>query len=225
MLKLQMRASLAALMALSLSSAAIAPLFVLQPASAGIFAQSDTQRGTPTRSTGDVPSGTRVRVAEQDNKKIILSPDETFAATLITTEDIQTTSGTIVVPRGTRIEGEFRPARDSGGTQFFARRIMFRDGTERNIDASSNIVDTRQTIRKGINTDSIWQGALVGGGASAIISSIVSNVGIFKVLGGAGIGALAGYLINGRKKSEVVVVEPNQDLDLTFNTDLYLSSL
>ena len=221
MLKQPMRVSVAALMALSLSSAAITPLLVLQPANAGIFAQSDT----PTRSTGDIPTGTRVRVAELDNKKIVISPDETFAATLITTEDIRTTRGTIVVPRGTRVEGEFRPAREGGGTQFFARRIILRDGTEHNIDASSNIIDTRKTIRKGINTDSIWQGALVGGGASAIISSIVSDVGIFKVLGGAGIGALAGYLINGRKKSEVIVVEPDQNLDLTFNSDLFLSRL
>jgi hypothetical protein len=215
------QSSVAVLMVLGLSTATVAPIAMLeQPAMAGIFAQS----GSNSSSSRDVLSGTRIRVEEQDGKKIVIGPDETFAATLVTTEEVRSDRGTVLIPRGTEVKGEFRPARDHEGTQFIARRIIFRDGTERDLDASSNILNTRKKISKGVNVDPIWQGALVGGGASAIISSIVSDVGIFKVLGGAGAGALAGWLIAGRKKTEVIVIEPSENLELTLDSDLALSS-
>jgi hypothetical protein len=221
MLRRSWQSKVAVLMVLGLSTATVTPIVMLeQPAMAGIFAQS----GSTVRSSTDVLSGTRIRVEEQDGKKIVISPKETFAATLITTEEVRSNRGTILIPRGTKVEGEFRPARDQEGTQFFARRIIFRDGTERNLEASSNIINTRKKISKGVNINPIWQGALVGGGASAIISSIVSDVGIFKVLGGAGAGALAGYLIAGRKKTEVIIVEPSESMELTLDSDLVLSN-
>ncbi|MCG9891488.1 MAG: hypothetical protein MH252_10480 [Thermosynechococcaceae cyanobacterium MS004] len=226
MLKPTLRTNIAVLMALSLGTSSIAPLVMLErPAVAGIFSQSNSvSQRNPVRG-GDVFSGTRIRVEEQDGKKIVIGPDENLAATLVTVEPVRSDRGTILIPRGTQIEGEFRPARDREGTQFFARRIIFRDGTERNLDASSNVINTRKRIRKGVNIDPIWQGAIVGGGASAIISSIVSDVGIFKVLGGAGAGALAGWLLAGRKKTEVIVVDPAvESLELTLDSDLLLSS-
>jgi hypothetical protein len=241
------RSSVAVLMVLGLSTATVAPIAMLeQSAMAGIFAQSgssgsssrdrdngssrdngsfrDSDSSRDSGSSRDVLSGTRIRVEEKDGKKIVLGPDETFAATLVATEEVRSNRGTVLIPRGTEIEGEFRPARNEAGTQFIARRIIFRDGTERNLNASSNIVNTRKKISKGVNVGPIWQGALVGGGASAIISSIVSDVGIFKVLGGAGAGALAGWLIAGRKKTEVIVIEPSENLELTLDSDLALSN-
>ncbi len=250
MLRRSWQSKVAVLMLLGLSTATVTPIVMLeQPAMAGIFAQSGSSgsssrdrdngsfrdRDSRDRDNGsfrdrnsgsfrDVLSGTRIRVEEQDGKKIVISPKETFAATLITTEEVRSNRGTILIPRGTKVEGEFRPAGDQEGTQFFARRIIFRDGTERNLEASSNIINTRKKISKGVNINPIWQGALVGGGASAIISSIVSDVGIFKVLGGAGAGALAGYLIAGRKKTEVIIVEPSESMELTLDSDLVLSN-
>lgn len=226
MLKPTLRTNIAVLMVLSLGTSSIAPIVMLErPAVAGIFSQSNSiSQRNPVRG-GDVFSGTRIRVEEQDGKKIVIGPDENLAATLVTVEPVRSDRGTILIPRGTQIEGEFRPARDREGTQFFARRIIFRDGAERNLDASSNVINTRKRIRKGVNIDPIWQGAIVGGGASAIISSIVSDVGIFKVLGGAGAGALAGWLLAGRKKTEVIVVDPAvESLELTLDSDLLLSS-
>jgi hypothetical protein len=134
---------------------------------------------------------------------------------------VRSQAGTVVIPRDTRIEGEFRPAQD--GTRFVARRIILRDGSEQNINARTNVVNYRKTIQRGTNTDPIWQGALVGGGASVLISSIVTRPGIFKTLAGAGAGALAGYLIGGRKRSEVIVVRPDEPLSLTFDSDLVLN--
>jgi hypothetical protein len=227
MLKQRWHSSLAVLTALSLGAGTIAPLFAFErPANAGIFAQQVNggllhNNRIAQNNSGRVRAGTTVEVEQPDGKRIVLTPDETVAVTLVTRDPVRSQSGTILIPRGTKIEGEFRPAQD--GTEFVARRIIFRDGTERNINARTNIVNYRKKIQRGTNTDPIWQGALVGGGASVLISSIVTRPGIFKTLAGAGAGALAGYLIGGRKRTEVIVVDPDQPLSLTFDSDLVVS--
>jgi hypothetical protein len=227
MLKQHLNASVAVLTALSLGTGTIVPLIGFErPAAAGIFAQQSNgvlQRGTISQNTsGRIEEGTTFDVVQPDGKRIIVTPDETVAVTLVTREAVRSQAGTVLIPRGTRIDGEFRPEGD--GTQFVARRIIFRDGTERNLDARSNVVNERRKIQKGSNTDPIWQGALVGGGASVLISSIVTRPGIFKTLAGAGAGALAGYLLAGRKRTEVIVVRPDEPLSLTLDSDLVISS-
>jgi hypothetical protein len=227
MLKQHWHSSFAVLTALSLGAATIAPLIGFErPADAGIFAQQNnsglSNNNTISQSSsGRIRQGTTVEIEQPDGKKIIVMPDETVAVAMITRDAVRSQSGTVLIPRDTRILGEFRPAQD--GTQFVARRIIFRDGTERNINARTNVVNYRKKIQKGTNTDPIWQGALVGGGASVLISSIVTRPGVFKTLAGAGAGALAGYLIAGRKRTEVIVVRPEEPLTLTFDSDLVVS--
>jgi hypothetical protein len=226
MLKQHWHSSVAVLTALSLGTATIAPLIGFErPAAAGIFAQQDTnelQRDSIVQNTsGRIREGTTFDVAEPNGKRIVLTPEETAAVSLVTTQAVRSQSGTVLIPKGTRVEGEFRPGGD--GTQFVARRIIFRDGTERSLRASSNIVNNRKKIQKGTNAGPIWQGALVGGAASVAISSIVTKPGVFKTLAGAGAGALAGWLIAGRKRVEVIVVEPDDPLTLTLDSDLVLS--
>lgn len=228
MLKQHLHTSVAVLTALSLGTGAIiVPLIGFErPAAAGIFAQqgssSALQRKTISQNTlGRIQQGTTFDVVEPDGKRIIVTPDETASVTLVTSDAVRSQAGTVLIPRKTRIDGEFRPEGD--GTQFVARRIIFRDGTERNLEARSNVVNYRKKIQKGTNTDAIWQGALVGGGASVLISSIVTRPGIFKTLAGAGAGALAGYLLAGRKRTEVIVVRPDEPLSLTLDSDLVIS--
>ncbi len=224
MLKQQWRSSVALLTALSLGTGTVAQLIGFEvPATAKTPAQ---QSSTLSRidiaqriAAGQIRRGTALELAEPNGKRIIVAPDETARVTLITTQAVRSQSA--VIPEGTKIEGEFRPAGD--GTQFVARRIIFRDGNSQNIDGRSNIVNYRKTVKKG-STDPIWQGALVGGGASVIISSLVTRPGIGKTLAGAGAGALAGYLLGGRgKSSEVIVVRPNEPLTLTLDSNLNLN--
>jgi hypothetical protein len=225
MLKQQWRSSVALLAALSLSTGTIAQFVVGFNASATaktIAQQSGTLSSfdiAQRLGSGQIRRGTILDLAEPNGKRIIVAPDETARVTLVTTQAVR--SQTAVIPEGTKIEGEFRPAGD--GTQFVAQRIIFRDGNSQNIDGRSNIVNYRKTVRKG-SSDPIWQGALVGGGASVIISSLVTKPGIGKTLAGAGAGALAGYLLGGRgKSSEVIVVRPNEPLTLTLDSNLVLN--
>lgn len=226
MLKQQWHSGVAILTALSLGTGTVAPLIGFErPAAAGIFAQQSSSSTLHNRvsqnTSGRIRQGTSIYVAEPNGKKIIVVPEETAPVTLVTQEALRSDAGTVLVPRGTKIEGEFRPAED--GTQFVARRIIFRDGFERSLNAHTNIVNYRKKIQKGTNTDPIWQGALVGGAASVAISSIVTKPGVFKTLAGAGAGALAGWLLAGRKRVEVIVVRPEEPLTLTLDSDLLLS--
>jgi hypothetical protein len=224
MLKRQLHSSVALLTALSLGTGTVSQLMGFEsPAAARTVAQQNGTLSPVTVaqnfSSGRIRRGTVLDLAEPNGKRIIVTPNDTARVTLVTTQSIRSQSA--VIPEGTKIEGEFRPARD--GTQFVAQRIIFRDGTSQNIDGRSNIVNYRTTVKKG-NSDRIWQGALVGGGASVLISSVVTKPGIGKTLAGAGAGALAGYLLGRGKKTEVIVVRPNEPLTLTLDSDLILNN-
>jgi hypothetical protein len=224
MLKQQWRSSVALLTALSLGTGTIAQFIGFDAvATAETIAQQSGSLSSfniaQRFGSGQIRRGTVLDLAEPNGKRIIVAPDETARVTLVTTQAVR--SQTAVIPEGTKIEGEFRPAGD--GTQFVARRIIFRDGTSQNIDGRSNIVNYRKTVKRG-SSDPIWQGALVGGGASVIISSLVTRPGIGKTLAGAGAGALAGYLLGGRGRStEVIVVRPDEPLTLTLDSNLVLN--
>ncbi len=226
MLKQQWHSGVALMTALSLGTGTLISLAGAEfPANARTVSQQNngSSRTIVAQSnSGLFTRGTVIDVAEPNGRRIVLAPNDSANVTLVTTRTIQANSGYGAIPRGTKIEGEFRPVGD--GTQFVAKRIIFRNSNSRNIDARSNIVSYRTTVKKG-STDPIWQGALAGGGASVIISSVVSKPGIAKTLAGAGAGALAGYLIGGggSKSKEVIVVRPNQSLALTLDSDLVLS--
>jgi hypothetical protein len=67
------------------------------------------------------------------------------------------------------------------------------------------------------------KGAAIGGAAAAALSGLTGDkkISILEVLGGAGAGA-AGGLVLGRKKVDVVVINPNTDLALKLRSDLAL---
>jgi hypothetical protein len=206
------KSSVAALMMVSVGTTTTLPMLVMtQPATAGIFAQNRRV----------VPAGTIIPLEQPDGKRIVVTPDESVKVTLVTVEDVQGRRGNAVIPRGTKVKGEFRPT--NGGTAFYAQRIELPNGS-REIEGRTNVIDTRTTVKKG-SSDPIWQGALVGGGAATIISALVTRPGIGKTLLGAGVGAAAGWLIGGRGRSaEVIVVEPERNnLDLRLENDLFLS--
>jgi hypothetical protein len=92
MLKKSWKSGVAVFMTLGLTTTGtVVPLMLLErPAVAGLFSQSDGN-------TVQVPSGTTIRVAEQDGKKIIITPDETMNVTLVTTEAVRSSMGTVLI--------------------------------------------------------------------------------------------------------------------------------
>ncbi len=203
----------------ALSNAAnAAPLFPSQP-----YPQSPQYPSTQQAQTSQVriPRGTVLPVT-YDKDRIIVAPNETSAVTLKIARNVRTSSGLLLIPAGSQVEGELRPSQ--GGTQFFAKTLILTNGDRLAIDAYSNVVTRTETIKKGADVGAILTGAGIGAGAAAIIGVITGNHRISKtnVLIGGGLGALGQFLLR-RGSADVLVVNPQTDLSLTLNNSLALN--
>ncbi|MBI4780699.1 MAG: hypothetical protein HY785_05190 [Oscillatoriophycideae cyanobacterium NC_groundwater_1537_Pr4_S-0.65um_50_18] len=163
-----------------------------------------------------VPAGTLIPLRYDKAEKIILKLDETLPVTLTVTQNVLTARGTVLIPEGSQIEGQFEPV--EGGTQFVAENVILPDDRQSSIDAVSSPITETETISKRSNPD-IIRGAAIGGGAAAVLAEIFGGIDPLEVIGGAGIGVLAEVLLRGRQEVEVVVVEPETDIDLRLRSD------
>ncbi|MBW4575172.1 MAG: hypothetical protein KME08_07795 [Aphanothece sp. CMT-3BRIN-NPC111] len=200
-----------ALLALSMMTGATAPIMMTAPASAQLF--------PPQRVT--IPYGTTIPVMYDQAEKIVVTPTETMPITLKVAANIKSRSGTILIPAGSEVVGELQPA--NGGSQFVAEELVIYGNRRQPIDATSQVITQTEEINRGTNTGSILKGAAIGAAAATAISVLTGDnrAGILEVLGGAGLGAVGGVLL-GRNKTEVVVINPDTDLNLTLRSSLAL---
>ncbi len=201
---------------MTLVSTLAIPLTFVKPATASpnLIAQRfpDTWRNT-------IPAGTEIPITFEKDK-IVVTPDETAPVKLKVARDITTSGGTVLIPEGSVIEGELRPA--GGGTQFVAKNLVIAGQNGKTpIDATSGVITRRETINKR-SDPKLLQGAAIGGAAAAVLSEIFGRIDLWEVLGGAGLGALASVLIRNKKEVEVIIVNPQEDLTLTLQSDFAL---
>lgn len=180
-----------------------------------------TNLTTTARVNTNIPKGTKIFVNKKDAEKIVVATDETVALTVKIEKSVVSPWGTTLLPAGSEIVGEITPA--SRGSQFIAKEIII-DGESSPIEAYSGIITNTERIRRGANAGTIIKGALLGGGAAAAIAALTGDRAIAteEVLGGSGVGAIASWLI-AKRWVDVVVIDPQQDLDLTLATDLAVS--
>lgn len=213
----------ALVIALGMGSSAIAPLAIATSATANPAPYTVAQLFPSQQSPRSVaiPAGTRLPIRYDGAEKVVVSPTETSPLTLLLARNIRSSSGETLVRSGSKIRGELRPV--DGGSQFYAQDITLTDGTVLQIDATSEVVTKTQEIVPGTNTDAVLKGAAIGAGAATIISGVTGKkrITLGKILIGGGAGALGG-LIFGKKRADVVVVNPNTDLTLTLNSPLSL---
>lgn len=205
------RSGTAAIMAVAIATGTTAPLVITNPASAQLFPQS-------TQIT--IPTGTSIPVRYDEAEKIVITPTETMPVTLKVAANIVNRSGSILIPSGSLVVGQMQPA--NGGSQFVARELVTYQGRRQPINAASDVINTTQ-VSRGASTGNILKGAAVGAAAAALLGLLTGNNSIAtgEVLIGTGVGALGG-LVLGRKKADVVVVDPDTDLDLTLRSSLAL---
>jgi len=204
----------AALMALAIATGSTAPIVITAPASAQLFPQS-------TRTTQvTIPTGTSIPVRYDQAEKIVITSTETMPVTLTVAANIVNRSGSILIPAGSLVVGQMQPA--NGGSQFVARELVTYQGRRQPINAASNVISTTQ-VSRGPSTGNILKGAAVGAAAAAALGGLTGDrkISVGEVLIGTGVGA-AGGLVLGRKKADVVVVDPDTDLDLTLRSSLAL---
>jgi hypothetical protein len=170
-----------------------------------------------------IPSGTLMKAVYPDAERIVVTPDESMDLTLQVSQNLVSSSGIVLIPAGSRIQGRLQPK--DGGTQFVAQTLILQGtGQQIPINAVSRVVTRTEEIKKGTNIGGILRGAAIGAAASTIIDYVFGDrkIGMGTVLVGAAIGAGAGWALDGRKKTTVLVVDSAQDLDLTLQSNLAL---
>lgn len=179
-----------------------------------------------------IPAGAVIPASYTQAQRIVVLPTETVSLTLNVPRNIRSSSGRLLIPAGSRIEGKLQPAKTTSqsgsssttvnGSQFVAETLILPSGRRVRFDASSDVITKTERVDRGTNTDAIIKGAAVGAGAATLISGLAGNrrITIPKVLGGAAAGALGGLLLGGRRTAEVIVIESNTDLNLTLNSPL-----
>ncbi|NEP48924.1 MAG: hypothetical protein F6K65_08865 [Moorea sp. SIO3C2] len=169
-----------------------------------------------------IPAGTLIPVESDDAKRVIVTRNETLPITVIVARDVVSFSGTLLIPAGSEIEGEVRPV--NGGSQFVAEELILRDSDQSlSIDATSEVVTKTETITKDTDPD-LLKGAAIGAAAGAVLSEIFGKLEFWEVLAGAGLGLVTELLLaGGQEDVEVVVIDPDTDLDVTLKSDLVLN--
>ncbi|WP_088240215.1 S-layer homology domain-containing protein [Calothrix rhizosoleniae] len=171
-----------------------------------------------------IPEGTSIPVKYDKAKKILVTKDETAPLTLTVSQNVITDQGDVLIPAGSQVVGELKPVKDKGGSQFVAEKLVLTTGQEYKINATSEVITNTETIKKGTSTRAIIRNTALGAGAAAAVSAVTGDRAIAteEVLGGAGIGALVG-LFFGRKKVDLIAIDPNTDLQMTIGQNLQIS--
>ncbi|MDF5736213.1 MULTISPECIES: S-layer homology domain-containing protein [unclassified Nostoc] len=177
---------------------------------------------TPTVASVTISQGTAIAVKYDKAEKILVTKDETAPLTLTVSQNVVTQDGTVVIPAGSQVIGQLKPA--TGGSQFVAQKLVLASGQEYQLNATSEVITKTETVKKGISTSAIIKDTVLGAGAATAISAVTGDRAIAteEVLGGAGIGALVG-LFFGKNSVDLIAIDPNTDLQMTINQNLLVS--
>ncbi len=179
----------------------------------------------PIATQYQIPAGTALPVT-YTRDKILLVPEETLPVTFDLTTNITTQDGKLLIPVDSKVKGQLKPAGE--GTKFVAEELIYPDGTTQLFNAASQIITEKETIRKGSNVGRVVKNAAIGTAAAAAISAVTGDRAIAteELLIGAGAGAIAGLIQNflGRNSVDLIVVEPETNLDITLGSDLLVST-
>ncbi|MBD2553325.1 S-layer homology domain-containing protein [Limnothrix sp. FACHB-708] len=173
-----------------------------------------------------IAAGTSLPVSYM-KEKILLMPDETLPVTFNVRNNITTTTGQVLIPAGSQVKGNLRPAGDKA-TQFVAQEIVMPDGSTRSLKATSSVITTTETVRKGADLGRLLKNTAIGTAAAAAISAVTGDRAIAteELLIGAGGGALLSLIERflGRNSIDVLVVQPETNLNLTLTDDFVVAA-
>ncbi|MDJ0695339.1 MAG: S-layer homology domain-containing protein [Mastigocoleus sp. MO_167.B18] len=169
-----------------------------------------------------IPAETVIPVKYDKAEKILVTKDETAPLTLTVSQNVITDRGDIVIPAGSQVIGELKPA--EGGSQFVAQKLVLTSGQEYSIDANSEVITKTETVKKGSRLRSTIKNAALGAGAAAAIAGVTGDRAIAteEVLGGAAVGSLVG-LFFGKKSVDLIVIDPDTDLQMTIEEQFEVS--
>jgi len=167
-------------------------------------------------------SGLQLRVGEvlgaafSSPQPLYLGKHETRPVSFTLTAPLLDRNGMIVVPTGSVVEGQFQPA--PGGSQFVARSVVV-NGRSFPLHAQSEVIRSQKDPRQ-TTGEAILGHSLMGAGVGVLLGGFTGDgvVATEEVLGAAALGAVIGNV----SATEMVVVRPNQPMNLTVTQDLQL---
>jgi hypothetical protein len=208
----------AALMALTVTTSAVVPLFASAPASAQyVIGQSRTVT---------IPTGVSFPVS-YEKEKIIVTPGETMKVTLKIPSNIVDRNRNVLIPEGTEIVGQLQPITNNSkkSVRYVAQELIFPSGERQYVNASSAVYSKTEKITKNSDTSQVLTDAAIGAGAASVISLLTGNrkLETIEPILGAGAGALASILLR-KKEADVFVIRPERDLKITLRSNLVLAT-
>jgi hypothetical protein len=154
------------------------------------------------RSTLNLPVGQPIVAKIDRQDTLYINKGETVNASLLVAQDIATTNGTVLIPAGAVIEGQFVPV--EGGSKFVAQKFTSRGATV-GLQAESALINDIKDPRE-TNAGAILTDAGIGGAAGAVLGGVLrGNVQIIDILGGAAASVIVGNVT----APQVTVIEPN----------------
>lgn len=172
-----------------------------------------------------IPAGTSIPVSYNDAGTIKIIKGESRSLNLNVAANIRQSDGTILIPAGSEITGQLQATEQ--GVQYIAQQIVLQNGQRIAFNATSSMLEDYQTENEGASTADVVLGTLAGAGTATLIAGTTGDqrIDALEVLGGAAVGALAGWGlpaagIVGGGTQEVMTIDPSQDLTLTLQSPL-----
>lgn len=171
-----------------------------------------------------VTRGTKIPVTYLASDKVVVTPNETINLTLEVANDIQNSESKVLIPKGSKIEGQLIP-RYSGskflGTQFVAQRLIVNNQSYTNLNATSDLV----TGEKPSDVDnSTVQNTSATSAAQTILGTILGrSVNVENILTGKT--NPQNPQTTQTTQDTLVIIDPETDLPLTFGSDFFVSSI
>lgn len=177
-----------------------------------------------------LPAGTIIPVTVDKSDKILIGKAESRSLTLSVATNLRDRYGNVLIPAGSQIVGQLQP--QGRGTQFVARQLILGNTANdnwRSINAASQVITTTEIVQQGASAGEILTGTVAGAGAATLLAGLTGDrrIDALEVLGGAAVGALAGWALPasgtlGGSSQEMIAIQPRRDLTLTLQSNLVL---
>jgi hypothetical protein len=191
-----------------------------------VMAQNNSHRQILIAQQIAIPTGTVMPLNYEKADKILVAKGDVIPLTLTVARDIRDRNGSVVIASGSEVRGNLEAV--GRGVQFIAEEIRL-DGSNRSLplNATSRLVTTTETVRKGAKTQDILAGTVAGAGAATVIAAVTGDrkIEFLDVLAGAAVGTLAGWGLPtagviGSSSAQLYSVNPDRDLNITLQSPL-----
>jgi hypothetical protein len=203
--------SVSSLLGVAIATLGVAPTYASRFSKDWSYARSPySQRVAQVfRTTITLPAGQPIVTTLVNQETLYVNNGQSLPARLRVARDVIGNNGTVLIPAGASIDGEFVPT--NGGSKFVARTLTSRGATIA-VGAESDVIrdtkDPRETNVGAIATD-----AAIGAAGASILAAVTGDRAIAteEILAGAA----AGVIVGNTTAPQATVIEPKSEINLT----------